>query len=97
MWLHNWFLKELRSSVNSGVSVDLNTVLVFEVLHQSLHVPQLSVQLGPVVVDHVHLSAQVGHVSLKHGLDVGPARGLDMQKLKLGLQHLILLFQEAHL
>lgn len=83
--------------VNTGASIDLNTLLVFEVLHQTLHVPQLSVQLGSVIVDHVHLSAQVGHVCLKHGLDVGPARGLVMQQLPLGLQHLVLLLQEAHL
>lgn len=86
-----------QRSANIGASVDLKTLLVFEVLHQTLHVPQLSVQLGSVVVDHVHLSAQVGHVRLKHGLDVGPTRALVVQQLPLGLKHLILLLQEAHL
>lgn len=71
--------------------------LVFVVLHQALHVPQLSVKFGLVVVDQVHLTSQPGHVGLEQGLHVGAAHPLTLQQLQLRLQHLILLLQETHL
>ena len=75
----------------------IGLLLVLEVLHQALHVPQLPVQLELIVVDHVQLPPQVGHVGLEHGLNVGALRPLVLQQLPLGLQHLVLLFQVAHL
>lgn len=72
-------------------------LLVLVVLHQALHVPQLSVQLDLIIVDHVQLPAQVGHVGLEHGLNVGALRPLALQQFPLGLQHLVLLLQVAHL
>lgn len=72
-------------------------LLVFVVLHQALHVPQLSVQFGLVVVDQVHLAPQTRHVGFKQRLHVGAAHALALQQLQLGLQHLILLLQETHL
>lgn len=70
---------------------------MLEVFHQPLHVSQLSIQLDFVIVDHIKLSAQVGHISLKHGLDVRPAWGLTLQNVPFGLQNLVLLLQEPHL
>lgn len=70
---------------------------MFVVLHQALHVPQLPVQFGLVVVDQVHLAPQTRHVGLKQGLHVGPAHTLTLQQLQFGLKHLVLLLQETHL
>ena len=75
----------------------LSHSLVLEVLHQTLHVPQLSLQLHLLVAQAVQLSAQVGDVGLEHGVDVGAGGGLLLQQAPLGLQHLVLLLQEAHL
>ena len=50
--------------------------LVLEVLHQTLHVPELSLQLHLLIAQAVELSAQVGDVSLEHGVDVGAGGGL---------------------
>lgn len=72
-------------------------LLVFVVLHQALHVPQLPVQFGLVVVDQVHLAPQTRQVGLEHGLDVGAAHPLALQQLQLCLEHLVLLLQETHL
>lgn len=72
-------------------------LLVFVVLHQALHVPQLPVQFDLVVVDQVHLAPQTCHVGLEQGLHVGSADPLTLQQLQLGLKHLILLLQETHL
>lgn len=72
-------------------------LLVFVVLHQALHVPQLPVQFDLVVVDQVHLAPQTRHVGLEQGLHVGSADPLTLQQLQLGLKHLILLLQETHL
>jgi len=71
--------------------------LVLEVLHQALHVPQLCLQLDLLVAQAIQLSAQVGDVGLEHGVDVGAGGCLLLQQLPLGLQHLVLLLQEAHL
>lgn len=72
-------------------------LLVFKVLHQALHVPQLPVQLDLVVVDQVHLAPEVGHVGLEHGFHVGAADPLTLQQLQFCLQHLVLLLQKTHL
>lgn len=71
--------------------------LVLEVLHQSLHVFQLRLQLDLLIAQPVQLSAQVGNVSFKHGVDVGAGGGLLLQQAPLGLQHFVLLLQEADL
>ena len=71
--------------------------LVLEVLNQSLHVPQLSLQLHLLVAEPVQLPAQVGDVGLEHGVDVGAGGGLILQQAPLGLQHFVLLLQEANL
>lgn len=71
--------------------------LHFEVLNQNLHVFQLSLQLDLPTAHAVELSAQVANVGLKHGVDVGAHGGLVLEEAPLGLQHLVLLFQEAHL
>lgn len=71
--------------------------LVLEVLHQALHVVQVGLQLDLVVAEAVQLPAQVGDVGLEHGVDVGAGGGLLLHQLPLGLQHLVLLLQEADL
>lgn len=58
---------------------------------------QIRLQLHLVVAQTVQLSAQVGDVGLKHGVDVGARGGLSLQQVPLGLQHFVLLLQEAHL
>lgn len=55
----------------ASVNYRLNNLLVFEVLHQALHVLQLSLQPNPLISKTVQLSAQVGNVGLKHGINVG--------------------------
>ena len=70
---------------------------ILEVLHQALHVVQLGLHAQLLVAQAVQLSAQVGDVGLEHGVHVGGTAGLLMQQLPLGLQHLVLLLQEAHL
>ena len=81
----------------SGETRHTGVSLMLEVLHQDLHVPQLSIQLGLVVVDQVHLPPQACHVNLKQGLHVGAAYPLALHQVQLGLQHLVLLLQETHL
>lgn len=75
----------------------LSAILVFEFFHQPLHVPQLSIQFDFVIVDHIKLPAQIGHIGLKHGLNVRSTWGLTLQNFPLGLQYLVLLLQEPHL
>lgn len=70
---------------------------MFVVLYQALHVPQLPIQFGLVVVDQVHLAPQTRHVGLEQGLHIGAAHALALQQLQLRLKHLILLLQETHL
>lgn len=72
-------------------------VLVLEVLHQALHVPQLPVQFGFVVVHQVVLPPQHRHVGLEQRLHVGATHALRLQQLQLRLQHLVLLLQKTHL
>jgi len=71
--------------------------LVLEVLHQSLHVPQLSLHLDLLIAEPIQLSAQVGNVGLEHAVDVGAGGGLVLQQAPFGLQHFVLLLQEADL
>ena len=84
--------RALRCVSRAGVNS-----LVLEVLNQPLHVPQLSLQLHLLVAEPVQLPAQVGDVGLEHGVDVGAGGGLILQQAPLGLQHFVLLLQEAHL
>ena len=77
--------------------VCLANSLVLEVLYQALHVPELSLQLHLLIAQAIELSAKVGDVGLEHGVDVGARGGLLLQQVPLGLQHLVLLLQEAHL
>lgn len=72
-------------------------LLLLEVLNEILHVPQLSLQLDLLITKAIKLSAQVGDVGLKHGIDVGASGGLFLQEAPLGLQHFVLLLQEPHL
>lgn len=72
-------------------------LLLLEVLNENLHVLQLSLQLDLLVAQAIQLSAQVSDVGLKHGVNVGAGGGLFLQELPLGLQHFVLLLQEAHL
>lgn len=74
-----------------------NNSLVLEVLHQSLHVLQLSLQLDLLIAKPIQLSAQVSNVGLKHSINVGAGGGLVLHQAPLGLQHFVLLLQEAHL
>lgn len=71
--------------------------LVLEVLHQALHIVKVGLQLHLVVAQAVELSAQVGNVGLEHGVDVGAGGGLALEEVPFGLQHFVLLFQEADL
>ena len=75
----------------------IDNLLVLEVFNQTLHVLQLPLQLHLLIAQAVQLSAQVGDVGLEHGVDVGACGGLVLQEAPLGLQHLVLLFQEAYL
>lgn len=72
-------------------------LLVLEVLHQALHIVEISLQLHLVVAQAVELSAQVGNVGFEHGVDVGAGSGLALEQVPFGLQHFVLLFQEADL
>lgn len=45
----------------------------------------------------VQLPAQVVNVGFKHDIDVGAGRGLLLEEFPLGLEHFVLLFQEAYL
>lgn len=71
--------------------------LCLEVLHQALHVPQLALQLDLLAAKPIQLSAQVVDVGLEHALDVGAGGGLALQQFPLGLEHCVLLLQEADL
>ena len=77
-------------------SAGLNS-LVLEVLHQDLHVLQLSLQLDLLVAEPIELSAQVADVSLEHAIDVGAGDGLVLQEAPLCLKHFVLLLEEADL
>ena len=73
--------------------------LVLEVLHHVLHAPELCVQAAPLPQDAVQLSPEVVDVLLKQGLQVLPhgLGALLLEQSPLGVQDLVLLFQESHL
>ena len=77
-------------------SAGLNS-LDLEVLHQNLHVPQLSLQLDLLTPEPIQLSAQVGNVGLEHAVNVGTGDGLILQEGPFGLKHFVLLLQETDL
>lgn len=58
---------------------------------------QVRLQFDFLMTQIVQLLAQVGDVGLKHGINVGARCGLLLQKFPFGLEHLVLLFEEAHL
>lgn len=75
--------------------------LALEVLKDILHIPQLRVQPPPIALEGVQLPPQVAQVVLKEGFQVVPGDtqvlALLLQQGPLGLQHFILLLQEADL
>lgn len=79
------------------MTVSCQHSLPLEVLNQSLHVPQLSLQLHLLIAQSVELSAQVADVGLEHAVDVGAGGGLFLQEAPFGLQHLVLLLKETYL
>lgn len=83
------------STTPSGGHTD--TLLGLEVLHEVLHVLELSLKAALVGQEPIQLPPQVADVGLKHGRDVAPCRLLILQEAPLGLQHLVLLLQEPHL
>lgn len=58
---------------------------------------KISLQLHLVVAEAVQLPAQVSNVGLKHGVNVGAGGGLSLEQVPFGLQHFVLLLQEANL
>lgn len=58
---------------------------------------QVGLQLVFFMAQVVQLLAQVGNVGFEHGVSVGAGGGLLLQEFPLGLQHFVLLLQEAHL
>lgn len=75
----------------------MDTLLGFEVLHEVLHVPELSLQAPLVGQEPVQLPPQVADVGLEHGSDVAARGFLLLEEAPLGLQHFVLLLQEPHL
>lgn len=71
----------------------------FEIFHDILHIPQLSVQPAPLSGDIVQLTPEVIDIGIKEGLQVLPDSpgALLLQEAPLGLQNLVLLLQEPHL
>lgn len=77
--------------------VGKKTSLDFEVLHHACDVGEVRLQFDLLVTQVVQLRAEPGDVGLEHDLDIGLGRGLLLQEFPFGLQHFVLLFQEAHL
>lgn len=75
----------------------MKCLLILEVLNQALHIVQVSLQLNLVVAQTVELPAEVGDVGFEHGVNVGTGCGLLLEETPFGLQHLVLLLQEAYL
>lgn len=71
----------------------------FEIFHDILHIPQLSVQPAPLSGDIVQLTPEVIDIGIKEGLQVLPDSpgALLLQEAPLGLQDFVLLLQEPHL
>lgn len=58
---------------------------------------QVSLQLYLVIAQTVKLSSKVGNVGLEHGVNVGTGGSLLLEYAPFGVQHLVLLLQEAYL
>lgn len=73
--------------------------LILEVFYQVLHIPQLRVQAGSLPKDGVQLPPEVVDVLLKQRLQTMPdcPGPLLLEQAPLGIQDLVLLFQEPHL
>lgn len=71
----------------------------FEVFYNLLHVPQFSIQSASFSHDAIQLPAEVVDVRIEERLQVlsDCPGALLLQEIPLGLQDLVLLFQEAHL
>lgn len=71
----------------------------FEVFDDLLHASQFSIQPAPFGSDAIQLPAEVIEVGVEEGLQVlsDSPGALLLQEVPLGLQDLVLLFQEAHL
>lgn len=71
----------------------------FEVFYNLLHVPQFSIQSASFSHDAIQLPAEVIDIRIEERLQVlsDCPRTLLLQEVPLGLQDLVLLFQEAHL
>lgn len=71
----------------------------FEVFDDLLHASQFSIQPSPFGSDAIQLPAEVIEVGVEEGLQVlsDSPGALLLQEVPLGLQDLVLLFQEAHL
>lgn len=82
---------------HASVSLSHFNSLDFVVLHQVCHLMQVGLQLVFFMAQVVQLLAQVGNVGIEHDINVGAGDGLLLQEFPLGLQHFVLLLQEAHL
>lgn len=90
LWSHD-------AAEQASVSLSHFNSLDFVVLHQVCHLMQVGLQLVFFMAQVVQLLAQVGNVGLEHDISVGAGDGLLLQEFPLGLQHFVLLLQEAHL
>lgn len=80
-------------------AAECNPLLVLEVLHHVLHAPELGVQPAPLSHQAVELPPQVVDVGFEKGLQGFPGDSVTLllEEAPLGLQHLVLLLQEANL
>lgn len=76
-----------------------DSLLVLEVFHHVLHAPELGVQPAPLSHQAVELPPEVVDVGFKNGLQGLPGNSVTLllEEGPLGLQHLVLLLQEANL
>lgn len=81
------------------LAAEHDSLLVLEVFHHVLHVPELRVQPAPLSTQVVQLPPEVVDVGFKKGLQglPGDSVTLLLEEGPLGLQHLVLLLQEANL
>lgn len=91
------YLRSHDAGEHVSVSLSHFNSLDFVVLHQVCHLMQVGLQLVFFMAQVVQLLAQVGNVGLEHDISVGAGDGLLLQEFPLGLQHFVLLLQEAHL
>lgn len=76
-----------------------DSLLVLEVFHHVLHVAELGVQAAPLSHQAVELPPEVVDVGFKNGVQGLPGNSVTLllEEGPLGLQHLVLLLQKAHL